>query len=74
LPRHIGKTTHFCNSEGSPALGKFYVVTDGGYRNFWEVIDSAVTAMGFPTLWDKTKLPYAFMMFVAYICNVLVSN
>lgn len=39
---------------GSPALGKFYIVTDGsthpdprGCCEFWVELDKAVTAMGF---------------------------
>mmetsp|Transcript_27980 Transcript_27980/g.78255 ORF Transcript_27980/g.78255 Transcript_27980/m.78255 type:complete len:406 (+) Transcript_27980:70-1287(+) len=64
--------------KGSPALGKFYIVTDGsthtypeGYGLFWEEIDKPITAMGFDSLWGKVMLPYWFMMIVAYICNVI---
>eukprot|EP00611_Tribonema_gayanum_P031056 TRINITY_DN8833_c0_g1_i1.p1 TRINITY_DN8833_c0_g1~~TRINITY_DN8833_c0_g1_i1.p1 ORF type:complete len:366 (-),score=106.07 TRINITY_DN8833_c0_g1_i1:422-1489(-) len=56
---------------GSPALGKFYIVTDGGYQIFWKVLDRAVVAMGFTSIWTKTKLPYLLLMVLAYICNVI---
>jgi len=57
--------------KGSPALGKFYVVTDGktqtepGYNYFWDEIDRMVVTMGFPALADKTPFPYWFLI-VAY--------
>lgn len=48
----------------SPALGKFYIVTDGNthpesgaYLIFWRVVDEAVVGMGFTSIWDKMKLP-----------------
>lgn len=58
---------------GSPALGKFYVVTDGPPQYFWRVLDQAVVAMGFVSLWTKFKLPETFMMCLAYI-TVLMGN
>jgi nucleoside-diphosphate-sugar epimerase len=46
--------------KGSPALGKFYIITDGdththpeGYALFWEEIDKAIVGVGFPSLWEK---------------------
>ena len=64
--------------EGSPALGKFYIVTDGrthpsprGYAHFWQVVDEQVVSMGFPSLWAKFKLPTWLLMPVAYVCNVI---
>ena len=53
--------------EGSPALGKFYVVTDGPPQKFWSVLDQAVVAMGFVSLWSKFKLPEGFMMVLAHL-------
>jgi len=60
----------------SPALGGFYIVTDGathpdpaGFGLFWEVVDSAVTRMGFPSLWGKFKLPSWLMYPVSHVCN-----
>ena len=52
---------------GSPALGKFYVVTDGPEQKFWRVLDQAVVGMGFTSLWTKFKLPTWFMMGLAYV-------
>lgn len=56
---------------GSPALGKYYVVTDGPAIKFWKVLDEAVIAMGFTSLWTKMHLPTWFMMFIAYIVLVM---
>lgn len=62
----------------SPALGGFYIVTDGathpdpaGFGLFWEVVDSAVTRMGFPSLWGKFKLPSWLLYPVSHVCNVI---
>eukprot|EP00584_Thalassiosira_punctigera_P008101 CAMPEP_0172541186 /NCGR_PEP_ID=MMETSP1067-20121228/12033_1 /TAXON_ID=265564 ORGANISM="Thalassiosira punctigera, Strain Tpunct2005C2" /NCGR_SAMPLE_ID=MMETSP1067 /ASSEMBLY_ACC=CAM_ASM_000444 /LENGTH=406 /DNA_ID=CAMNT_0013327171 /DNA_START=39 /DNA_END=1259 /DNA_ORIENTATION=+ len=62
----------------SPALGKFYIVTDGKthpngeqYLIFWKILDEAVTAMGFTSLWDKAHLPKGLLMFVATICEFI---
>lgn len=52
---------------GSPALGKFYVITDGPPQKFWHVLDQAVIAMGFVSLFSKFKLPTWFMMMLAYV-------
>ena len=52
---------------GSPALGKFYIITDGPPQNFWKVLDEAVVAMGFVSLFSKFKLPTWFMMALAYV-------
>ena len=51
----------------SPALGKFYIITDGPEQKFWKVLDQAVVAMGFVSLFSKMKLPTWFMMALAYI-------
>ncbi len=58
---------------GSPALGKYYVVTDGPPILFWKVLDQAIIAMGFASIWAKFKLPGWFMMFLAWIV-LLVGN
>jgi len=62
----------------SPALGKFYIVTDGTthpngeqYLIFWEILDEAIKAMGFKSLWEKAKLPKPLLFFLAYICEFL---
>ena len=58
---------------GSPALGKFYVITDGPAQKFWQVLDQAVVGMGFQSLWSKMKLPTWLMMILAHIV-VAVGN
>jgi len=61
----------------SPALGKFYIVTDGKthptsqYLIFWKILDEAVKGMGFTSLWDKAHLPKPLLMFVATICEFI---
>lgn len=64
--------------KGSPALGKFYIVTDGathpmpeGYALFWKELDRAVVGMGFSSVYRKFSLPLWFMMSLAYVCNVI---
>ena len=62
----------------SPALGKFYIVTDGKthpkgeqYLIFWKILDEAIVAMGFTSLWKKMHLPKALLMFIAGICEFI---
>lgn len=62
--------------KGSPALGKFYIVTDGsthtqpeGYGYFWKEIEKAVVSIGFASLWAKAKLPSWFLMIIAHLCD-----
>ncbi|CAM9611651.1 unnamed protein product [Chrysoparadoxa australica] len=57
--------------KGSPVLGKFYIVTDGGYKVFWEQLDTAVQAMGYKSLWKKVHIPLWLLWSLAYICNVI---
>lgn len=64
--------------KGSPALGKFYIVTDGdththkeGYGFFWEELDKAIIGMGFDSIWSKFKLPYWLLMIVAHMCDAI---
>jgi len=55
----------------SPALGKYYVVTDGKPVNFWDLINGAAMQMGFADMHKKLHLPVPLLYFVAYICNLL---
>jgi nucleoside-diphosphate-sugar epimerase len=62
--------------EGSPILGKFYIVTDAdthpheeGYAEFWDVIDEPIQKMGFPSIHNKWHLPFWFIMPIAYLCS-----
>mmetsp|Transcript_35085 Transcript_35085/g.88420 ORF Transcript_35085/g.88420 Transcript_35085/m.88420 type:complete len:364 (+) Transcript_35085:80-1171(+) len=57
--------------KGSPALGKFYVATDGGSQKFWRVLDQAVVAMDYPSLFSKMHLPVGLLMVAAYLCNLI---
>eukprot|EP00976_Prorocentrum_cordatum_P076735 1182420-Prorocentrum_minimum.AAC.2 len=57
--------------KGSPALGKFYIATDGPPQKFWEVVDTARVAMGSPSLKTKFHLPVWFIMMLAHICDGL---
>ena len=61
----------------SPALGKFYIVTDGTthpdgnqYLNFWKILDEAVIGMGATSLWSKAHLPKPLLLFVAFFCDI----
>jgi len=63
---------------GHPALGKFYIATDGdthphpeGYCIFWDHIDSVITAVGFKPIRDKCHLPGWLMMFVGWLCQTV---
>merc|ERR1712046_572499 len=62
----------------SPALGKFYIVTDGsthddprGCCDFWVALDRMITAMGFVSIWSKFKLPRLLLLFIAHICDTI---
>jgi nucleoside-diphosphate-sugar epimerase len=64
----------------SPALGKFYIVTDGeththpeGYGFFYEEVDKAVVAMGFTSIYKKSPIPYYLLIGLAYL-NVWLSR
>lgn len=55
----------------SPALGKFYIVTDDEPQLFWKMINEAVVAMGFVDLYSKFHLPVWLLYTVAYIATAL---
>ncbi|KAL3791782.1 hypothetical protein ACHAWO_005702 [Cyclotella atomus] len=62
----------------SPALGKFYIVTDGTthpegnqYLNFWRILDEAVIGMGAKSLWSKAHLPKGLLLVVAFFCDLM---
>ena len=57
--------------DNSPALGKFYIVTDGPPQYFWKFINEAIVAMGFTDLYTKFHLPVWLLYGVAYVCNVI---
>lgn len=57
--------------KNSPALGKYYVVTDDEPQYFWKILNRAVVAMGFTDLEKKFHLPVWLLFGVAYFCNFL---
>jgi nucleoside-diphosphate-sugar epimerase len=54
----------------SPALGKFYVITDTTPVNLWDILNDAGMKMGFVDLKTKFHLPVELLYFIAYICTV----
>ena len=56
---------------GSPALGKFYIVTDGEPVFFWDMIDHALTECGYTSIKKRFALPTWFMMGLAYVSLAL---
>lgn len=54
---------------GSPALAKYYVVTDDEAQYFWKILNEAIVAMGFTDLFSKFHLPVWLLYTVAYICS-----
>eukprot|EP00668_Euglena_longa_P045901 GGOE01061584.1.p1 GENE.GGOE01061584.1~~GGOE01061584.1.p1 ORF type:complete len:367 (+),score=92.39 GGOE01061584.1:84-1184(+) len=57
--------------KGSPALGKFYIVTDGDKQKFWHVLDDGCVKLGCQSVFTKFKLPFLLMLFVGYVCNAI---
>jgi nucleoside-diphosphate-sugar epimerase len=57
--------------KGSPALAKFYIVTDGPPQDLWGLINEAGVCMGFTDLTTKFHLPVWFMYIVATLANIL---
>lgn len=56
----------------SPALGRFYLVTDGNKPcNLWRLLDSAVVGMGYKSLFDKFMVPALLMYIIAYFLVVV---
>ncbi|KAK3267914.1 hypothetical protein CYMTET_23556 [Cymbomonas tetramitiformis] len=56
---------------GSPALGKFYIVTDDEPQVFWQVLDEAIVALGNKSVFAKAKVPAFLIMLIAHICDVI---
>jgi len=74
---HIDNYSHglLCGADAlykdSPALAKFYVVTDDEPQDFWQILNQAIVGMGFVDLYSKFHLPVWLLFGVAYVCNVL---
>ena len=54
----------------SPALGKFYIITDTKPVVLWQILNDAGMQMGFTDLYSKFHLPVGFLYFLAYICGI----
>jgi len=64
--------------EGSPALGKFYIITDAhthpyeeGYLYFWEEVDKAVVGVGFTSMYQKVHYPMWLLWPLACVCDLI---
>jgi len=74
---HIDNYAHglLCGADAlyqkSPALAKFYVVTDDEPQYFWKILNQAIIAMGFVDLETKIHLPAWLLFAVAYFCDFL---
>jgi nucleoside-diphosphate-sugar epimerase len=55
--------------DDSPALAKFYIVTDDHPVLFWEMLNEAIIYMGMPDLHTKFSLPVWFLYVCAYVAN-----
>jgi len=58
------------NSKNSPALGKFYIITDEESQVLWDMINQAGIEMGFQDLHSKFHLPVWLLYFIAYLCGI----
>ncbi|KAI9006979.1 sterol-4-alpha-carboxylate 3-dehydrogenase, decarboxylating [Hyaloraphidium curvatum] len=53
--------------DGSPALGKFYMITDGPAANFWETVDRVATGIGFDSVLARRPwIPEWFGMWLGW--------
>jgi len=55
----------------SPALGRFYIVTDHGPQVLWDALDDAITGVGLPSLKTRRALPVPLMLVLARLTMVL---
>lgn len=55
----------------SPVNGEWYIVTDGSYVNFWNVMNEAVAHVGLTPLKDKFSVPTAVLFPIAYVCDFI---
>uniref|UniRef100_A0A7S4RE51 3-beta hydroxysteroid dehydrogenase/isomerase domain-containing protein n=1 Tax=Alexandrium monilatum TaxID=311494 RepID=A0A7S4RE51_9DINO len=65
---------------GSPALGKFYIATDGethpepqGFCEFWKEMEKVIVSLGFTSIMAKVHLPAWFMLTLGWLCDVVGS-
>lgn len=57
--------------ENSPALSKFYIITDDEPQFFWNIINQACLSMGFTDLHQKFHLPLWLLIGLAHIANAI---
>jgi nucleoside-diphosphate-sugar epimerase len=57
--------------KGSPALAKYYVVTDDHPVSIWKIVNEAGMAMGFADLEKKFHLPLWLLYSVAAVCSFI---
>lgn len=55
----------------SPALGKYYVCTDGGNVNLWTFLDEAIVSQGLPSIRSKMHLPVWLLFAVAWVLGIV---
>jgi nucleoside-diphosphate-sugar epimerase len=55
----------------SPALAKFYIITDDEVVDLWSTINEAVVYMGFEDLNSKFHLPIWLLYLIATIANIM---
>ncbi len=53
--------------KGAKCLGGYYVITDGGKVNLWQLLDSAITFHGMTSLFSKFKLPASLLYPIAHV-------
>jgi nucleoside-diphosphate-sugar epimerase len=58
---------------GSPALGKYYVITDGPPVKFWRMLDDAAVAHGYTSLFSKFKIPTFLLLGIAHLLALIGS-
>mmetsp|Transcript_3550 Transcript_3550/g.7770 ORF Transcript_3550/g.7770 Transcript_3550/m.7770 type:complete len:380 (-) Transcript_3550:800-1939(-) len=74
---HVDNYSHglLCGADAlyqnSPALAKFYIITDDEPQFFWKVLNQAIVAMGFVDLKTKIHLPVWLLFTAAYFCKFL---
>jgi nucleoside-diphosphate-sugar epimerase len=55
----------------SPALGRYYLITDEEPQLLWHILDRAVVRFGGVSLYDKLKVPTPVMYALAYVSKVV---
>lgn len=60
--------------EGSPALGKFYITTDGEPQLLWDALERAIVGVGLPSIKRRMALPGPLMLGVAHVVVTLAKG